>query len=104
MSAYTLTDHYAELDAAYERRMDMDQRFEEAAERAGVALYDRLVEARKLGRRGHAEALLDIVRELVACEGGPAWLDKMLEHLSQDVDEAPTHLVMRWAGETEYLP
>lgn len=101
---FTLTDHYAELDAAYDRSLDMAQAFEDAAERAGVKLYDRLRRIRGLSETDRQEAITELVAELVAEKGGYEWLDSAIEILAQDVDEAPTHLVMRWAGETEYLP
>ena len=82
----------------------MDQAYEDAAERAGVKLYDRLRRIRGLPETARQEAITELVAELVAEEGGFEWLDSAIEILAQDVDEAPTHLVMRWAGETEYLP
>ena len=102
--SFTLADHYAELDAAYDRTLAMSQRYEDAAERAGVKLYDELCRIRGLSETGRREAITELVAELVAEKGGFEWLDSAIEMLSQDVDEAPTHLVMRWAGETEYLP
>lgn len=101
---FTLSDHYAELDAAYDRALAMSQRYEDAAERAGVKLYDRLRRIRSLPETARQKAITELVAELVAEEGGFEWLDSAIEILAQDVDEAPTHLVMRWAGETEYLP
>jgi hypothetical protein len=101
---FTLSDHYADLDAAYDRILAMSQRYEDAAERAGVKLYDRLRHIRGLPETDRQKAITELVAELVAEKGGYEWLDSAIEMLSQDVDEAPTHLVMRWAGETEYLP
>lgn len=80
----------------------MAQAFEDAAERAGVKLYDELCRIRGLSETDRREAITELVAELVAEEGGFAAFDRFIEHLAQDTDPEPTALVMRWAGEGEH--
>lgn len=102
--SYTLSDHYEYLTLRYEKSMDADARYEEAAERAGLKLSDELRRIRSLSTpAGRYEAMLELVAAILAEEGGFDAFDRFLEHLAQDIDPEPTALVMRWAGEGEYL-
>lgn len=102
--AYTLSQHHAALDAAHDRYLDACQRFEDAAERAGGKLADELARIRRLNDHDRHEQMVQLVSALLAEKGGMDWLDDCIEKLSGDTDEVPTALVMRWAGEAEYLP
>src|SRR5690606_28315825 len=103
--SYTLSDHFYDLTRQHEADMDANARFEEAADRAGCKLYDELSRIRRLPTpAGRQKAMMDLVAELLAEEGGVEEFDRFIERLAQDVDPEPTALVMRWAGETEYLP
>ena len=101
---YTLSDHYEYLTLRYEKSMDADARYEEAAERAGCKLSDELSRIRSLSTpAGRYEAMLELVGAILAEEGGFDAFDRFIERLAQDIDPEPTALVMRWAGEGEYL-
>ena len=103
--SYTLSDHFYDLTRQHEADMDANARFEEAADRAGCKLYDELSRIRKLTTEsGRREAMTELVADLLAEEGGFDAFDRFIEGLAQDTDPEPTALVMRWAGETEYLP
>ena len=103
--SYTLSDHYEYLTLRHEAAMDAYDRYEEAADRAGCKLSDELSRIRKLSTEaGRREAMLELVAEILAEKGGFEALDRFLEDLAQDILPEPTALVMRWAGETEYLP
>lgn len=102
--SYTLSDHFYDLTRQYEADMDANARFEEAADRAGCKLSDELRRIRSLSTpAGRQKAMTELVAELLAEEGGFDAFDRFLEHLAQDIDPEPTALVMRWAGEGEYL-
>ena len=101
--SYTLSDHFYDLTRQHEADMNADARYEEAADRAGCKLSDELSRIRRLPTpAGRQKAMMELVAELLAEEGGFDAFDRFLEHLAQDIDPEPTALVMRWAGEGEY--
>ena len=102
--AYTLSQHHAALDAAHDRFLDACDRYERASERAGEKLGDELARIRRLNDHDRYTQMVELVSDLLNYDGGVDWLDGCIETLAGDTDEVPTALVMRWAGETEYLP
>ena len=102
--AYTIDRYYDSLLANYEREQDEGQRYQDAAERAAIKLGDELARIRRLNDHDRLEQMTALVSDLLNETGGLDWLDDCIEKLSEDTDEKRTELVMRWAGETEYLP
>lgn len=96
---HTLSHHYEGATMRHEREQDAAQRHEEAAERAGVKLFDELCRIRRLNPDDRIEQMTGLILDLWNYDMDNSVFDAFIENLAQDTDEAPTALVMRWAGE-----
>lgn len=100
MSAYTLSMHHDALTRAYERDLDAAQAFEDAAERAGCALNDKLAAIQSKPQHVQDRELVELISDIyTGSKYGRASLHSLLETLAQDSDREPSEMLIRWHGD-----
>lgn len=83
----------------YERGMDEQQAFEDAAEAAGCALSAKLEALQAKPQHVQDRELVELIRDIYTGNAyGRSHLFALLETLAQDTDRRPSELVIRWHG------
>jgi hypothetical protein len=87
------------LSRVNEREADEALAFEDAAERAGCALTDRLTEIQSKPQHVQDRELVELVRDIYTGNAyGRSRLIWLLETLACTPDRQPSELVIRWHG------
>lgn len=97
--AYTLSQHHNWLDGLYDRELDEQAKFEDAAEAAGAALSARLDALESLPQHQRDREYVKLVDEVfTGSKYGRACLHSLLEKVAQDIGREPSEMLIRWHG------